>query len=87
MTYKQKLRQNTKKQKSEIRKQLNEQFPNKFADEPHPEPEQPNPDIDKVFYHVHHSLMNDEFLEDYFMLFCKHKDRIVIEIPVDKSQV
>ena len=85
MTYKQKLRQNTKKQKREIRKRLNEQFPNKFVDdEPQPEPEQPKPDIDKVFNHVHQLLMNDEFLEDYFMLFGKHKDRVIIEIPVDK---
>ena len=74
------------KQKREIRKRLNEQFPNKFVDEePQPEPEQPKPDIDKVFSHVHQLLMNDEFLEDYFMLFGKHKDRIIIEIPVDKS--
>ena len=83
------------KQKREIRKRLNEQFPNKFVDEEHevscsirepqPEPEQPEPDIDKVFNHVHQLLMNDEFLEDYFMLFGKHKDRIIIEIPVDKS--
>ena len=74
------------KQKKEIRKRLNEQFPDKFVDEePQPEPEQPKPDIDKVFNHVHQLLMNDEFLEDYFMLFGKHKDRIVIEIPVDKS--
>ena len=29
--------------------------------------------------------MNDEFLEDFFMLFGKHKDRTVIEIPVDRS--
>ena len=74
------------KQKREIRKQLNEQFPNKFVDdEPQPEPEKPKPDIDKVFNHVHQLRMNDEFLEDYFMLFGKHKDRIIIEIPVDKS--
>ena len=83
------------KQKREIRKRLNEQFPNKFVDEEHevscsirepqPEPEQPKPDIDKVFNHVHQLLMNDEFLEDYFMLFGMHKDRIIIEIPVDKS--
>ena len=73
------------KQKREIRKRLNEQFPNKFVDdEPQPEPEQPKPDIDKVFNHVHQLLMNDEFLEDYFMLFGKHKDRVIIEIPVDK---
>ena len=26
--------------------------------------------------------MNDELFEDYFMLFGKHKDRIVIEIQV-----
>ena len=47
------------KQKREIRKRLNEQFPNKFVDdehevscsirEPQPEPEKPKPDIDKVF--------------------------------------
>ena len=29
--------------------------------------------------------MNDEFLEDYFMLFSQHKDRIIIEIPVNQS--
>ena len=74
------------KQKREIRKRLNEQFPNKFVDEePEPEPEKPKPDIDKVFNHVHQLLMNDEFLEDYFMLFGKHKNRIIIEIQVDKS--
>ena len=78
------------KQKRVIRKRLNEQFPNKFVDEeetpePQPEPEKPKPDIDKVFNHVHQLLMNDEFLEDYLMLFGNQKDRIVIEIPVDKS--
>ena len=78
------------KQKREIRKRLNEQFPNEFVDEeetpePQPEPEKPKPDIDKVFNHVYQLLMNDEFLEDYFMLFGKHKNRIIIEIPVDKS--
>ena len=74
------------KQKRELLKRFNEQFPNKFVDdEPHPEPEQPKPDIDKVFNHVHQLLLNDEFLEDYFMLFGKHKDRISIEIPLDKS--
>ena len=74
------------KQKKEIRQRLNEQFPHKFVDdEPQPKPEKPKHDIDKVFNHVHQLLMNDEFLEDYFMLFGKHKDRIIIEIPVDKS--
>ena len=78
------------KQRKEIRKRLNEQFPNKFVDEeetpePQPEPEKPKPDIDKVFNRVHQLLMNDEFLEDYFMLFGKHNDRIIIEIPVDRS--
>ena len=28
-------------------------------------------------------LMNDLFLENYFMIFGKHKDRVMIEIPVD----
>ena len=74
------------KQKREIRKRLNEQFPHRFVDdEPQPEPEKPKPDIDKVFNHVHQLLMKDEFLEDYFMLFGKHKDRMIIEIPVDRS--
>ena len=78
------------KQKREIRKRLNEQFPNKFVDEeeiqePQPEPEKTKPKIDKVFNHVHQLLMNDEFLEDYFVLFGKHKDRIIIEISVDRS--
>ena len=78
------------KQKREIRKRLNEQFPNKFVGEeetpePQLEPDKPKPDIDKVFNHVHQLLMNDEPLEDYFMLFGKHKDGIDIEIPVDKS--
>ena len=87
------------KQKREIRKRLNEEFPNEFVDEeetpehevscsirePQPEPEKPKHDINKVFNHVHQLLMNDEFLEDYFMLFGRHKDRIIIEIPVDKS--
>ena len=45
------------KQKKEIRKRLNEQFPDVpeifFDDEPHPEPEQTKPDIDNVFNHVH----------------------------------
>ena len=41
--------------------------------------------MDKVFDRVHQFLMNDESLEDYFVLFGKHKDRMVIEIPVDKS--
>ena len=55
------------KQKREIRKRLNEQFPNKFVDdEPHPEPEKPEPDIDKVFNHVHQLLMNDEVLRRLF---------------------
>ena len=36
------------KQKREIRKRFNVQLPNKFVDdEPHPEPEQPKPDIDQ----------------------------------------
>ena len=85
------------KQKREIRKRLNEQFPKKFVDEEEPEkpksdpdkpksdPDKPKSDLDKVFNYVHQLLMNDEFLEDYFMLFGRHKDRIVIEIPVDRS--
>ena len=79
------------KQKREIRKQLNEQFPDKFVDEEAPEkpksdPDKPKSDLDKVFNHVHQLPMNDEFLEGYFMLFGKHKDRIVLEIPVDRSK-
>ena len=77
------------KQKKEIRKRLNEQFPYKFQDEPEkeeqPEDDKPKPDINKLFNHVNQLLMNDEFLEDYFMIFQKHKDRVIIEISVDKS--
>ena len=78
------------KQKKEIGKRLNEQFPNKIVDEeepekPKPDPYKPKSDLDKVFNHVHQLLMNDDFLEDYFTLLGKHKDRIIIEIPVDRS--
>ena len=84
------IKEEYEKQKKVIRKRLNDQFPIRFVDEgetqePQPEPEKPKPYIDKVFNHVHQLLMNDEFLEDYFMLFGKHKDRIIIEIPVDRS--
>ena len=84
------IKQEYEKQKKIIRKRLNEQFPNRFVDEeetsiPQPEPEKPKPDIDKIFNHVQQLLMNDELLEDYFILFGKHKDRIMIEIQVDKS--
>ena len=72
------------KQKREIRKRLNEQFPNKFQDEPEkeeqPENEKPKPDINKLFNHVNQLLMDDEYLEDYFMIFQKHKYRVIIEI-------
>ena len=36
----------------------------------------------KVFNHVQQLLMIDAFLEDYFMLFGKHMDRIAIESSV-----
>ena len=54
--------------------------------EPQPAPEKPKPAIDKVCFHVHQLLMNDEFREDYFMPFGKHKDRISTEIPVDVAE-
>ena len=77
------------KQKKETHKRLNEQFPNKFQDEPEkeeqPDDEKPKPDINKLFNHVNQLLMNDEFLEAYFMIFQKHKDRVIIEIPIDNS--
>ena len=93
------IKEEYEKQKKVIRKRLNEQFPNRLVDEeetpehevscsirePQPEPERAKPDIDKIFNHVQQLLMNDELLEDYFTLFGKHKDRIVIEIPVDRS--
>ena len=40
-------------------------------------------EIQEVFDHVHQLLMNDLFLDNYFMIFGKHKDRVMIEIPVD----
>ena len=44
--------------------------------------EDKKPEVDEVFDHVYQLLMNDLCLENYFMIFGKHKDR-VIEIPVD----
>ena len=41
------------------------------------------PKVDEVVDHVWQLLMNDLFLENYFMIFAKHKDRVIIEIPVD----
>ena len=84
------IKEEYEKQKKIIRKRLNEQFPNRFVDEgetqePEPEPEKPKPDIDKVFNHVQQLLWNDVLLEDYFILFGKHKDRIMIEIPVNSA--
>ena len=83
------IKEEYEKPKRVIHKRLNEQFPNRFVDEgetsePQPEPEKPKPDIDKVFNHVQQLHMNDESLEDYYMLFGKHKDKLVIEIPVDR---
>ena len=40
-------------------------------------------EIQEVFDHVYQLLTNDLFLENYFMLIGKHKDRVMIEIPVD----
>ena len=67
--------------RTEIRKRLNEQFPNKAVDEEEtletqPVPEKPKPAIDEVFDHVHQLLMNDELPEDYLVLFGKHSDNI-----------
>ena len=41
------------------------------------------PEIQAVFDHARQLLMNDLFLENYFMLFGKRKDRVIIDIPVD----
>ena len=69
-----------------MRKRVNEQFPNRFVDEGEAsEPEKPKPDIDNVFNHAQQLLMNAEFLVDYSIVPGKQKDRIIIEIPVDKS--
>ena len=40
-------------------------------------------EVDEAFDHVWQLLMNDLFLENYLMIFGKHKDRVIIEIPVD----
>ena len=45
--------------------------------------EDKKPEVDEVFDHVWQLLMNDLFLENYFMIFGKHKDRVIIEIPAD----
>ena len=39
----------------------------------------------KVCHHVNQLLKHDEIFQDYFTLFDKNKDRIIIEIPVDNS--
>ena len=85
------IKEEFEKQKKVICKLLNEQFPSRFVDEeetsePQPEPEKPKPNIYKLFNHVQQLLLNDELLEDYFILFGKHKDRIVIEIPVNIAE-
>ena len=36
----------------------------------------------EVFDHIHQLLMDDLFLENYFMIFGKRKDTVIIEIPV-----
>ena len=84
------IKEEYEKQQKVIRKRLNEQFPNRFVDEgetsiPEPEPEKLKPDIEKIFSRVQQLLMNDDVLEDYFVLFGKHKDRIMIEIQVDSA--
>ena len=38
-----------------------------------------------IFSHVQQLLMNDELLEEYFILFGKHKDRIMTEIPANST--
>ena len=42
-----------------------------------------NPEVDEVFDHVWQLLRNDLFLENYVMIFGKHKDKVILEIPVD----
>ena len=42
-------------------------------------------EIQEVFDHVYQLLTNDLFLDNYFMLTGKHKDRVMIEIPVDNK--
>ena len=42
-----------------------------------------NLEVQEVFDHVNQLLTNGLFLENYFMLFGKHKDSVIIEIPVD----
>ena len=44
-------------------------------------------EIQEVFYHVYQLLTNGLFLENYFMLIGKHKNRVMIEVPVgDKPE-
>ena len=92
------IKEEYEKQKQVVRKRLNEQFPNRSVDEgetaeQQPEPDKPTcdpakskPDLDKVFNHVQQLLMNDELLEDVSILFGKHKDRIIIETPVNSAK-
>ena len=41
------------------------------------------PEVEEVVDHVWQLLMNNLFLENYFMIFGRHKDRVILEIPVD----
>ena len=41
------------------------------------------PEVQEVFDHVRRLLSDDPVLEKYYMLFGMHKDRVMIEIPVE----
>ena len=43
------------------------------------------PEMQEVFDHISWLLMNHLFLENYFVIFGTHKDRVIIEIPVENT--
>ena len=40
-------------------------------------------EIDHVFNHARQLLLNDELLENYFLIFSKQDNKVIIEIPMN----
>ena len=42
-------------------------------------------EIDNVFSHTRQLLLNDELLENYFLIFSKQDNKVIIEIPMNSE--
>ena len=42
-------------------------------------------EIDQVFNHTRQLLLNDELLENYFLIFSKQDNKVIIEIPMNNK--